>query len=273
MHDWMDKRLKWVAIPRFPLILVIGQSIFFLISLGQPQVIAEMWLTWREVLAGDVWRPITFLIMPPTISPSGFMRGVGTVFAFFAIYLVWLTGSGLEAAWGTTRMTVYILIGWGLAMVAAAVDPGWPATNALINLSIFLAFAWLYPDYIFHVFFILPVKVKWLALLSWAALTLTFVTALAAGHWQVAAVTAAGVANFFIFLGPKVWARVVGGVRHAEKRRQALIDQAKPMHTCCVSGWTERTHPEAEFRYVKEDGEVKCYAMEYLPDKYKQAAE
>jgi hypothetical protein len=42
------------------------------------------------------------------------------------------------------------------------------------------------------------------------------------------------------------------------------------MHTCCVSGMTDRSHPTAQFRYVKEDGEVKCYALEHLPEKYKQ---
>ncbi|MEO0586338.1 MAG: hypothetical protein AAF078_01740 [Planctomycetota bacterium] len=270
MHDWIDKRLGWIGIPHLPIILAAGQGLFLLATLGNPVLYTQMWLSWAEVLSGEVWRPLTFLFMPPFVSPAGGWRMIDVLFAFFAIYILWLMGTALEAQWGSARFTAFVALGWVLTMAAAWVDPARPATNFYIDITIFLAFAYLFPDFEFRLFFILPVKVKWLALITWIFLVLGFVFAVSAQAWVTAAVMAAGVANFFVFFGADVVRRVRGSARRMEMKRQAIIDQAQPMHTCCVSGWTERTHPEAEFRYVKEDGEVKCYAMEYLPDKYKQ---
>ena len=75
--------------------------------------------------------------------------------------------------------------------------------------SVFLAFAWLYPDYQILLFFILPVKVKWVAVMVWIYYLMAFAT----GDWDKAAVLA-GIFNWVLFFHGDLldWARP-----HAEK--------------------------------------------------------
>ncbi|MEO0964613.1 MAG: hypothetical protein AAFY08_05785 [Planctomycetota bacterium] len=269
MQGWIDKHLRWIAIPRLPVVLALGQGMFFLAALGNANIVPQMMFVWSAVFAGEFWRPITFLFVPPI--PDGmFGRGIGTIFAFFAIYLLWLMGSALEREWGSARFTAYIAIGWLLAMLSAAIAPQLPATNFYVVASVFLAFAWLYPDFQLMLFFIIPVKIKWLALITWIFFGIGLFSAIAYRDWQAAALVIAGVANWFAFFGVELVQRVRGASRRSSARREAAKVAAEPLHVCCVSGWTDKTHPEAQFRYVKEGDEVKCYAMDFLPDEYKQ---
>jgi len=269
MQRWIDKHLKWIAVPHLPVVLAAGQGLVFLASLGNPTIVPRMSMVWDAVLAGEVWRPLTFMFMPP--SPDGMLgRGVGTLFAVIAIYLLWMMGTACEREWGSARFTAYIAIGWLLALASAAIAPAQPATNFYVVTSVFLAFAWLYPDYQFLLFFIVPVKVKWLALLTWIFFGIALFTAVAMREWQAAALVVAGVANWLVFFGPEVVQKARGASKRSSAKREAARTEAEPMHVCCVSGKTDKTHPTAQFRYVKEDGQVKCYALEHLPEKYKQ---
>ena len=46
----------------------------------------------------------------------------------------------------------------------------------MLAASLFFAFAWFYPDEVIYVFFILPMKIKWLAWVSAAFFLFGFVT-------------------------------------------------------------------------------------------------
>src|ERR1039458_1082074 len=72
-----------------------------------------------------------------------------------------------EDYWGVFRFNFFLFIGWALTVGAAFLTPAEPATNLFVAGSVFLAFAYLNPDFELVLFFILPVKVKWLALLTW----------------------------------------------------------------------------------------------------------
>src|SRR5690606_4821670 len=115
---------------------------------------------------------------------------------FFLIYLqlLWLFGNALESQWGAVRLNLFLLIGFVLHVAASFIFPAQPITNAFLYGSMFLAFAYLYPDYVFLLFFILPVKVKWLALAAWLVYGFEFVT----GDWATRAVVFASVGNFLL---------------------------------------------------------------------------
>jgi len=103
------------------------------------------------IMQGEIWRVITFIFIPPN---------AGIIFIFFALYLYWLIGSALESG----------IIG---AVIAGLVT-GF-ATNFYLNLSLFLAFAILFPNFELRLFFILPVKMKWLACLNLVFLGYEFI--------------------------------------------------------------------------------------------------
>ncbi len=84
------------------------------------------------------------------------------MFAFFFWYLFYLMGTALERSWGTFRYNVFLLIGYVDTVGVAFIVPDVPANNAFLQGSVFLAFAYLFPDFVMYIFFILPVKIKWL---------------------------------------------------------------------------------------------------------------
>ena len=129
-------------------------------------------LNMEAVLHGQVWRLFTFLI-----EPYGFSRGMGIfislLFFFFQVNLFFLFGRSLEQAWGTFRFNMYFFSGYLLNILAALLLYLSPlhATQyysgfQYIYWSMFFAFALLNPNMEFLIYMVLPIKVKWLALLD-----------------------------------------------------------------------------------------------------------
>ena len=73
-------------------------------------------------------------------------------------------------------------------------------------MSLFLAFAILNPDYELYIFFLLPIKMKWLALLDGVMLAMSFVYSTWAG--RVALIMA--LVNLLIFFTPHLVDRIKG---------------------------------------------------------------
>ena len=146
------------AIPNLSLYLIVGQVFFWGLALMTGFDLGRIALLPVAVVAGEVWRVATFVLVPPNIHP---------VFIAFAWYLFYLMGTALEHNWGAFRYNAFLGIGWLLTVAAAFVTPFAYATNYYFLRSVFLAFAYLNPDFVMMIFFILPVKIKWLALLQW----------------------------------------------------------------------------------------------------------
>ncbi|MGN6371301.1 MAG: hypothetical protein ACTHN5_23855 [Phycisphaerae bacterium] len=258
-HRFMNA-VDRVAIPNITLYLIGFQVICYLAIMGQPDAHLEQRLVFDPAMAlhGEWWRAITFLFLPPLDNP---------IFAFFAWYFFWLMGTALEANWGTARYNLYLLIAAlatiGSGLVAYLLGaPGADGTNMYIGETVFLAFATLYPDFVIYIFFILPVKVKWLALLTGILLgiELLFVP------WVEKAMLVAAVANYFIFFRVEIVQRMKRGRRHMERQVQRSAEAGRAgasMHRCVICGATEKSHPDYEFRYCSECG-GKCYCLTHL---------
>lgn len=138
------------------------------------------------VLSGQVWRVLSFIFLPPDLS---------IIFIIFALYFFWLVGSSLERAWGSFRFGIFYILGIIGSLVSGFIT-GY-TTNLYLNMSMFLAFAALFPDFEIILFFILPVKVKWLAWADAAFLAYIFIK----GGWSIKAVIAAAFINIAVFFG------------------------------------------------------------------------
>ncbi len=104
------------------------------------------------IFSGQIWRLMSFIIVPPEAS---------LIFIFFALYILWMLGTALENEWGSFKFNIFYLFGM-MGAICAGMITGY-ATNTYLNMSLFLAFAILYPNFIFRLFFVIPIKVKYLA--------------------------------------------------------------------------------------------------------------
>jgi hypothetical protein len=255
--DYLERKVGRFAVPQVTAGLIACQVVVYLAGFvldrpGREPIASRLEFIPGLVLQGEVWRLLTFLVMPPFTN---------IVFAFFFWYLFYLMGTALERTWGTFRYNVYLLLGYVATVGLAFILPGAPATNAYLQGSVFLAFAYLYPDFEMYLFFILPVKIKWLALVTWIGYGLVLIF----GSWEARLMVLASVCNFLVFFGKDIVQRVRTGRRRMEiqARRYATAEPAY-YHRCTVCGITDRTNPDMDFRYCSKCAGNHGYCMQHL---------
>ena len=182
----LERTFGRFALPNLSLYLVVGQVAFWGLSMLAGFDLERIMLRPVAVVHGEPWRLFTFLFVPPNASP---------LFIAFAWYIFFIMGNALEEHWGVFRYNVFIFTGWLLTVMMAFLVPGAYGTNLFLAGSVFLAFAFLNPDFELMIFFILPVKIKWLALIQWLIYGLT----LATGNWSSRLAVLASLGNFLIF--------------------------------------------------------------------------
>jgi membrane associated rhomboid family serine protease len=258
--DKLDKRFGRYAMPNLTLVLVAGQVLFFLIGSGTRETLGLMWLDYGRLLAhGEIWRLVTFLFIPPDTHP---------VFLLFAWYFFYLMGKTLETQWGHFRYNLFVLIGW-LATIAAGylafrLGSPIPVTNTYLGGTIFLAFAYLYPDFQILLFFLLPVRIKWLALITWVSYFLSFVAATHAAHWTQSLAILAATANFLLFFGREILGRMRNANRRMTFQTAAIRTEIKPRHVCRSCQANNVENPDMDFRYCTECKPAQCYCPKHI---------
>lgn len=256
--DQIERRFRRFAIPNLTGFLAGFQGALWVLvqilprRVGQGAILEGFLLIPAKVLDGEVWRLATFVFLPP---------GFGML-EIFGIYLFWLMGSALESQWGTVRYNFYVLVSV-LATIAAAftLPNGGPATNIFILSSVFLAFAFLFPNFTLNIYFILPIRIKWIALLTWIGYALVLIN----GNWANRAFVLASIFNFLLFFGLELFRRARFGKRSMESAFHKIADGNKPFHTCAICGRTERDDPFEDFRVCSKcDAGTFEYCSEHL---------
>ncbi len=247
------------AIPNLTLLLIAGQVlVFFLQTMRAGQGVgSNLLLLPSAVVGGEVWRIITFVFIPPRVAP---------LFVIFFWMLFYRYGTSLEQHWGAVRYNVFLLIGY-LANVAA-VFLAWglgsdiPADNKFLYGTLFLAFARLYPNYVIHLFFILPIQIKWLALLAWIGYGYGLIT----GTWMDRMLIVASLLNYLLFFGREHWREMQSGHRRREFQSRTKAAKERLKHQCLVCGLNSKESPKTLFRYCSKcDGQC-CYCPEHIQD-------
>lgn len=206
---WIDTlawKIKRYTIRNLMNYIVIGMAIVFGLDMALSNVSLYnlLSLNMAKVGQGEVWRLITFIFLPPNSSP---------IWIIFSLYFYWMIGSALQNQWGTAKFNLYYLIGI-VGNILAALITGY-GTNQFLNLSLFFAFAASYPDYEMMIFFILPVKMKWLAILN----AILFVWQLITGTWSVRAAIIMSIINVILFLGGDMLSRIKDDSQYWKTRR------------------------------------------------------
>ncbi len=248
--DKLERKLGRIAVPNVSLYIVMGQALIFLFSYSGRLDVGRAMLVPALVLKGEWWRLLTFLFIPPNWS---------LIFIFFALYLFYLMGTALENHWGTFRYNLFLLAGYALTVGASFLTPYQAATNVFIGGSVFLAFAFLFPDFQLYILFILPVKIKWLALITWIG----YGWQLIAGDGQTRLSVLASIGNFLLFFGKDIALRARYGGRKMASQARDIARSREPFHRCTTCGKTDQSHPDMEFRYCPECGGL-GYCMEHI---------
>lgn len=234
--------------------IVAANLAVFLLNVISPSLEYNLALIPQAVMAGQIWRVFTFILIPPQTS---------AFWILFTLYFYYIIGMGLEQAWGSFKFNIYYLVGM-IATIIVSLVSGSYGTATFINLTLFLAFASIYPNHEVLVFFILPVKMKYLALLDAVLLAQQFIM----GGLGIKLMILASLANYFIFFGKDFIElfKTKKKVKKNKERFKVIEMKDYVRHRCTVCGMTERDDPNMEFRYCSKCSGHKEYCMNHLKD-------
>ena len=251
------RHARW-GIRNLMLFIAIGNAVVFVADLftanSEFHLTPMLWMDPGLILQGEVWRLVTFVLIPPST-----MLWLLTP---LVIYMYYWMGRSIEAEWGQLKLTLYYLAGMAVVIAASFIFRR-PATGADLNLSLFLAMATLFPEVQIRIYFVIPVKMKWLALLYGGIVLLTVVA-------SRSLLPLLPLVNYLIFFLP-------GFIRFARRRgkteKRAIefkseLRRAKKakgfLHQCAVCGMTDTDFPDMEFRYCSLCAGYECYCSEHI---------
>lgn len=254
-------------------IIIASAAVFILYSMDTTRTLFSL-LDFNPyyIIRGQIWRIVTWIFLP--ISGSLFGTAVSLYFYYFI-------GSTLEAQWGTARFTIYYFIGVILNIVygfAVWIITGHTVslTPTYLNLSMFFAFATLFPDQRVLLFFIIPIKIKWLAFVDAAFFIYYIILYSVSGAFAYALLPIVAIANFIIFCGKDLFRfiRYMGIHRHpniinfseasTHMVRNNQQENKNYTHKCAVCGRTDTEFPELEFRYCSRCTGYHCFCIEHI---------
>ena len=208
IYDAVDRfcaRHPRFGIPDLMRWIVIGNVAVYVLMLltmrADANALSFLYLDGGKVLRGEIWRIITFIFVPASSSPF---------WLAISLYFYYWIGTSLERQWGTARFNLYywsgVLLTAIVTIVASAISgTGYPVGGTeYVNLSMFLAFAFLFPDTRLLLFFFIPVKIKWLAWLDIAVFVIGIIQSLLVGSWLGAILPVVALLNFLVFIWPAI---------------------------------------------------------------------
>ena len=282
--DRLEKRYPNFGVSNLMIYVIAISGLGMLISMVNPSISYQyLSLDFYQIFHhGQVWRLITFLLCPSA-------GGSGSSGLFWFVIMAWVyysIGSNLERIWGRFRFTLFYLSGIVMILVVTLaaylimgiVYPaqevgiwlGMQVTLEYVTESLFLAFALVFPDVQFLLFFIIPVKAKWLSIFYFALDAYQIIQGIMMKSYYPVALIVVSLINIFIFFffakgRPGMAAHARQTKRKAEFKQKMHESREKgPIHRCAICGRTELDAPELDFRYCSKcDGRYE-YCSEHL---------
>lgn len=277
------------GIPNLMLFIAIGNAVVWVLSmLNQENMLFYTLLRfdYEQILRLQLWRlftyPLTYLV--------SFGRGFGVLLGVISLFFFYWCGRTIEASWGTLRFNLYYLTGVLLTDVAAMLigligDLNYPTDTTYVNLSLILAMATMQPEAGVRLYFVIPIKMKWLAWLELGFTVYeTVMLIISYGFLRFAwLLPLSAVGNYFLFFGKNFVNVLPDFLRHPKNRAQhkAAMNfkqtqyytnpERGTVHTvlpyrfkCTVCGRTDVSNPGLEFRYCSKCAGYRCYCMEHI---------
>ena len=271
-HNGLRRKLEKYAIPNLTLYLIICYGIGYLMQYLVPAGYQYLMLDPFLVLKGQVWRLVTWILIPPDSS--------NIFFVLITLYLYYSLGGLLERIWGTYKYNVYLFSGLLFTILGAFVLCGYSVlmgaqptmytglyllnngsavyfgqfSTYYINMSIFLACAASIPDVQVLLMFIFPIKVKWLGMVYGIILLVNCIQG-GIATWIVVMFSLLNCLVFFLRSKGKMHLSVGQIKRQQEfhqKMRSAGQTKGITRHKCAICGRTELDGDDLEFRFCSK---------------------
>lgn len=277
----LEKKFGRYAIPNLMKYVIMLYAIGLIMGMFSPLVYYRYFsLDFSMILKGQVWRLVTFII--PYISMSNITN---ILFVAIKAYLYYMIGNALERSWGSFRLNLYFFSGIIFNILAGLLiyflNPYYIYNTSLeyIYQAMFFAFAALYPNTQFLIYFLIPVKVKYLAWISGGLYVYSIVGSIANDRFLEVVPIVASMINFLIFflatrkyrgISPREFQRKAKFHRQMnEARNRGNVSQQNgrnviTRHKCAVCGRTELDDDQLEFRFCSKCEGNYEYCMEHL---------
>lgn len=200
-------------------LLFLTVAFFFLEYEDATRYAALFSFDWTAVQAGQAWRVLTYQF---TQAGQGWLWLPQPLMLFFSLLILYIMGTAIEEEWGTRAfLTLFVLSSLVSAAVAA-----WLGVAILgsyfVNFSLFFVYASVFPDQTFYFFGVIPIRVRWLAIVA-AVLLLAGV--MLGGPSYVAAFSGA-LASYAYFLARTVRINIPAPQPATEEEDNTEVDQA-----------------------------------------------
>lgn len=274
--DKLERKFGRFGIPNLTIYMIVCYVIGYALMIVNPGILNWLSLEPAYILRGQVWRLVTWVLYPP--STSGVLW-----FAIAVLFFYYPIGTSLERTIGTCKYTLYILSGVIFTILGAFILYFLLGGNVLvgnvfstyyISLSTFLAYAMCYPDMQVLLMFIIPVKMKWMAIFYVVIVVYEMIQYIMAGAWYLVIPIVASLLNFIIFyFGTKDFSRYNPKEVHRRNEfRRAMEPQGRmksgsgsvTKHKCAICGRTELDDPNLEFRFCSRCNGNYEYCQDHL---------
>lgn len=238
-------------------VISIANVLVYLLSLfGNINLSLSLALIPSKVFEGEIWRLISYIFIPPTFNPFFLL-----IVIMFYVYI----GRRLEEFWGTFKFNVYYFTGVIIITIVSLIFNVPVVGVSDLNMSLFLAYTILNPNQMVYLFMLIPVKMKYLAIVMLTILGYEFITA---GFLELRIIILAPIINILIFFVPYFLKNTKRNVK-ARKRKEEfgkVIDYKsnKAIHRCTVCGLTEKDNENLEFRYCSKCDGNHEYCSEHI---------
>lgn len=259
----MERKFGKYAIPNLMYYVVILYAVGIFVCWQSPAFYFNyLMLDARAILHGQIWRIVTFLMWPLSNNP---ILNVLVIFCYYNL------GHTLEYVWGSFRFNVYFFMGiFGHVLAAVIIyllfGMVYPLTPEYLNFSLFFAYAATFPEAQFLLFYVIPIKAKWLALFNGAY----FIYGLIFGGMAMRIAIVMSLLNFILYWTmSRGWKYNPREIRRkqqfkAQMQQTAQKEKTRGRHRCAVCGRTELDDPELVFRYCSKcEGDLE-YCQDHL---------
>lgn len=259
--DKLERKFGRYAIHNLMKYIIILYVAGFILHYATPGVYETYFmLDAHQILRGQIWRIFTFLL---------YTSNTNILFFAISMYFYYMIGSVLERTWGSFRFNVYYftgVIGTVIAAILVYLMTGtvYYLDTSFINTSLFLAFAFEYPNMEVLLMFILPIKMKWLAYLSVISYAISFIS----GNMGTRIAIIVSLLNFILFFTSIVKR---SGYSPKQVHRRMTYNKAikngrktSAHHKCAVCGRTEEDDDTLEFRFCSRCNGNYEYCQDHL---------
>jgi len=215
MDKWIEKHLRKYAISNLSLVIIVCYGFGYLLQYVNPAFLDYLTLNTYAVLHGQIWRLLTWVLVPPGSS--------NLFFVLISMLFYYSIGTTLEQTWGTWEYNKYIFSGLLYTIIGAFIIMAvtrlffWSDISTYgieaevfsmlarnistyyVGMSIFLAYAATFPDAQVLFMFLIPLKVRWLGVAYAVIIGIEFIQYAMGGYYYLCIIILASLLNFIVY--------------------------------------------------------------------------